>query len=114
MKSALGAGGIIALQAESVFLHQAIVGGVMASMARLFPVWDCAFTLVPTYTGGSIGVCLAPLGVELREPACLPAPAVQQHLRYYTPAIHRAAFVLPAFAERIVAEMRSGGASEVE
>jgi spermidine synthase len=73
-----------------------------------------AFTTIPTYPSGQIGfmVCTkaaadggAPL--DPREPR-LPAPAAPEGrgyppLRYYSHDVHRAAFVLPAFAKEALA-----------
>ena len=42
----------------------------------------------------------------LRQPTRTPAAGLQEQLKYYTPAIHAAAFVLPRFAERAVAAER--------
>ena len=35
-----------------------------------------------------------------------PAAGLQEQLKYYTPAVHAAAFVLPAFAEAVVSTVR--------
>ncbi len=110
MKSALRPAGIIATQAESFFLLAPIVQQLLGIARRLFEVWAYAYTLVPTYPGGHIGICLASLGSELKRPARRPDLELASQLRYYSPQIHEAAFVLPAFAERLIAETNLGQA----
>lgn len=109
MKSALKPSGIIATQAESFFLLQQIVRGLLDIAHGLFDKWAYAYMLVPTYPGGHIGVCLASLGAELKRPARQPDPELASQLRYYTPEVHAAAFVLPAFAARMIAEIQGSG-----
>ena len=106
MKSALNSGGIIATQAESLFLHKDIVHELLSIVNRLFPVWAYSYMLVPTYPGGNIGVCLASSGSEVKKPARLPDALLQSQLKYYTPQIHESSFILPAFGERMIAEIQ--------
>ena len=42
----------------------------------------------------------------MRAPVRAPEPAVAAALKYYSPAVHAAAFVLPTFAEDAVAAVR--------
>lgn len=109
MKSALKPSGIIATQAESFFVLPHIVKGLLDIARKLFDKWAYAYMLVPTYPGGHIGVCLASLGAELKRPARRPDPELARQLRYYTPQVHEAAFVLPAFADRMIGEARRAG-----
>ena len=51
-------------------------------------------------------MCSTSPNAILREPRRKPPPALQQQLRYYSSAVHAAAFVLPTFAERAVAPVR--------
>jgi spermidine synthase len=44
-----------------------------------------------------IGVCVASKMRPVTEPLRTPDAALAGQLKYYTPAIHRAAFQLPAF-----------------
>lgn len=102
MKSALNPSGIIATQAESIFLHEEIIAELLSMVNRLFPVWGYSFMSVPTYPGGNIGCCLASFGTDVNTPARLPTPALQSQLKYYTPQVHEASFILPAFAQRMI------------
>ena len=102
LKRALKPGGLIACQGESCFLHPDWVEKLMRITRSLFPVYAYANIIVPTYTGGHIGMCLGSLGPELTVPARPVSEMIQAQLKYYTPAVHSAAFVLPGFAEKMV------------
>ena len=67
----------------------------MQHCLAVFPSVDYAFTTIPTYPSGQIGflLCSTSPNVVLREPSRTPPPALQQQLRYYSPAVHAAAFV---------------------
>jgi len=102
LKQALKPGGLIATQGESVFLHPDWVEKLTDITRSLFPVHAYANIIVPTYTGGHIGMCMGSLGPTLLAPA-RPVPQVlQSQLKYYSPGVHRGAFVLPYFAEKMV------------
>ena len=74
----------------------------------VFPSVDYAFTTIPTYPSGQIGflMCCTSPNAVLRVPARTPPPEVQAQLKYYSPAVHAASFVLPVFAEKTVAKER--------
>ena len=84
---------------------------------------DYAYTCVPTYPSGQIGFILCQRGPDaadgatgdkaggsggrgLRLPSRAVSSSMQQLLKYYTVAIHEAAFVLPKFAEQAIAAAR--------
>ncbi len=102
LKNALKPGGIIATQGESVFMHQAWVVTLAGITRELFPVQAYASIQVPTYPGGSIGICMGSLGPDLIRPARQISHSLQTQLKYYTPKMHAAAFVLPYFAEQML------------
>ena len=97
-------GGVVAMQAESVFLHPQWVQRILSGLGARFSLCAYGVILVPTYPGGSIGFCLASNRVDGRIPIRFPSEGLQARLKYYTPQTHRAAFSLPAFAERLVRE----------
>jgi len=102
LKQALKPGGLVATQGESFFLHQDCVENLIQITKSLFPVQAYANILVPTYPGGHIGVCMGSLGPMLVKPARQITADIQNQLKYYTPQVHGAAFVLPRFAENIM------------
>lgn len=102
LKHALKPGGLIATQGESIFLHPDWVERLMGITRSLFAMHAYANIIVPTYTGGHVGICLGSLGPKLLS-AARPVPEkLQSQLRYYSPEVHKAAFVLPYFAEKML------------
>ena len=125
---ALRPGGILCMQGECVWLHLDLIGASMHAMHDVgFAEVDYAWCSVPTYPSGQIGfvVCrkaghVPPTGarptsaeqafgagiVSVSRPSRPIGDDVAPLLRYYSPRIHRAAFILPTFAERVVAPGR--------
>jgi len=68
---------------------------------ELFPVQAYSHFLVPTYPGGHIGICMGSLGPELKKPFRAIPENIQNQLKYYSPKIHEASFVLPYFAQKM-------------
>ena len=101
LKRALRPGGAIATQAESYFLLPEIAQRVVRFAGTFFKSSGFAQIHVPTYPTGVIGCCTASDFGDVREPQRFPDEALQQKLRYYTPQIHRGAFMLPGFAEKL-------------
>jgi len=105
MHAALNPGGIICTQGECIWLHLALIREVIGACRNIFPVVDYAFTTVPTYPSGQIGFILATTSERsdaLRVPARPVAREIRETLRYYTPLMHSASFVLPAFAQKAI------------
>jgi spermidine synthase len=102
LKNALKPGGIIATQGESIFLHKDCVINLAKITRDLFDRQAYASFMVPTYPGGNIGICLGSLGPDLTRPARKIDPGIQKQLKYYSPEIHEAAFVLPYFARKML------------
>jgi spermidine synthase len=101
-RAALRPGGIIATQGESFFLHQACVVNLAKITKKLFKTQAYSYTLVPTYPGGHIGICMGSLGPDVTRPNRKMADLFQQQLKYYCPEIHEASFVLPYFARKMM------------
>jgi len=101
LKAALRQDGIIATQGESFFLHKECVTNLVKITKELFPVQAYSHFLVPTYPGGHIGICMGSLGPELKKPFRAIPENIQNQLKYYSPKIHEASFVLPYFAQKM-------------
>lgn len=101
LRSALREGGHISTQAESYWIHLALIRSLTQSTRELFPVADYAYTTIPTYPCGQIGFVICSLDPQrnVREPQ-----RDVPNCRYYSRAIHRAAFELPEFARRVIAD----------
>lgn len=111
LAGSLRPGGVACCQGECMWLHLGLIRPLLAACRRVFPTVAYAYTAVPTYPSGQIGfvVCAKAADAAVVAPSRTPPPAVQAGLRYYSPAMHRAAFVLPEFARRAV---EGGGAAE--
>lgn len=108
LRAAMKPGAIMCNQGECIWLHLELIGECLRECCSVFPSVDYAFTTIPTYPSGQIGflLCSTSPDVVLRRPARAPSAAMQSQLKYYSPAVHSAAFVLPSFAERAVATVR--------
>ena len=87
---------IMCNQGECMWLHLDLIGEVLSHCKEVFPSVDYAFTTIPTYPSGQIGflVCSTSPNHVLRQPVRAPEPSVAASLRYYSPAVHAASFVL--------------------
>ncbi len=100
MKQSLRPGGVIASQAESIYLLPEVVAQLAGVTRKLFRHYGYASILVPTYPTGTIGVCVGSDGSDVSAPKTEVPEGMK--LRYYTTAIHRGAFAVPRFAEVLV------------
>ncbi len=100
LHAALSDEGIVTTQCESFFFHREVIGTVLASFGKVFPVTEYYYCMVPTYPSGVIGFafgCKSSSGGK--GPADKSRVAALGPLKYYSSGIHEAAFVLPRFAE---------------
>lgn len=105
MHRALREGGIVSTQGECVWLHVDLIRPLVESIRSIYDTVEYAYTTIPTYPSGQIGFILATKGGDgggVRVPVRTPSEEVQETMNYYTPELHRAAFVLPAFAKRAI------------
>lgn len=92
--------GIIATQAECIWLHLDLIKKVSGSLKNVYPKVEYSFISIPTYPSGTIGFFLCTKdGHSCKAPARNLTQDVQDKLKYYNPAIHAASFVLPQFAQ---------------
>jgi len=95
-------GGILASQAESIWLHFDLITSLVHSVRQIFKSIAYASSTVPSYPSGSIGYLLASKKqCDLTTPAreLLDLDCQRWKLRYYNSQVHRSAFVLPNFAK---------------
>jgi len=103
MYASLREGGIVCTQGECMWLHVDLIRPLVDSISKTYTDVGYAYTTIPTYPSGQIGFVIATKGRgSCSKPARTPGEDVQKALRYYTPEIHEAAFVLPAFAKRAI------------
>lgn len=108
MKTALCEGGILCCQGECQWLHLELIKEMRIFCKTLFPVVDYAYCTIPTYPSGQIGfmLCSKNSKTNFREPLReLKRDEIESmNLKYYNPEIHRAAFILPEFARKVLSE----------
>jgi spermidine synthase len=104
LSEALRAGGVVCTQGECVWLHMNLIKEMMTFCRTIFPSVDYAYTTIPTYPSGQIGFVLCGKGhTNFRANRVVPRD-IQDAMRYYSGDIHRASFILPAFARRELGE----------
>ncbi|AKX94627.1 spermidine synthase [Moorella thermoacetica] len=97
---ALKADGVFVAQTESPIFNSRLIRRIQRDLKEIFPIARLYLTTVPTYPGGLWAFSLGskkydPLEVDWRQ-----APKIAT--RYYTPAIHQAAFSLPPFVQEFL------------
>ncbi|OIQ61142.1 spermidine synthase [Moorella thermoacetica] len=97
---ALKADGVFVAQTESPIFNSRLIRRIQSDLKEIFPIARLYLTTVPTYPGGLWAFSLGskeydPLEVDWRQ-------APQVATRYYTPAIHQAAFSLPPFVQEFL------------
>jgi len=105
LKAALKPDGIVATQGESIFLHKEWVIHLAGITKELFIKQGYSCIMIPTYPGGNIGICMGSLGPDLNKPGRLVPDQIRDQLKYYTPEIHEASFVLPHFAKKMLEDL---------
>ena len=99
--AALRPGGILAAQTESPFVNRDLIRRIHKNMKAAFPFRRLYLASIPTYPSGLWSFTLAAQGeVPYLAPRVLPGLAT----KYYTPEVHRAAFILPPFVAELVRE----------
>ncbi|PLN78128.1 spermidine synthase [Aspergillus taichungensis] len=105
LNDALRDGGVITTQAENQWLHLSLIADLRKACKEVFPVAEYAYTTIPTYPSGQIGfmVCCKDASRNVREPVRSWSREEEERLcRYYNSDVHRASFVLPNFARKLL------------
>ncbi|GAA5974029.1 hypothetical protein JCM11641_008222 [Rhodosporidiobolus odoratus] len=99
LKESLREGGTISTQGECIWLHLPLINDLMSMSRGLFAKAEFGWTSIPTYPSGTIGFVVATKdgSRDLRTPL-----RDLKNCRYWSPAVHRQAFTLPAFAQAVV------------
>jgi len=113
LHDALRDGGRVCCQGESMWLHLELLKKLVNECGEPFAAAEYATTQIPTYPCGQIGLLLCTKGSkeEADKATTSSRPArtdetVLEQCRYYTPQLHEAAFVLPAFVCRALEKKR--------
>ncbi|RZF31951.1 hypothetical protein LSTR_LSTR012421 [Laodelphax striatellus] len=104
MREALKPGGIVCSQAGTVWCGLETVVNTFNFCKNVFESCSYGYSAVPTYPTGQIGYVLGRKieRTNFKEPVRIfsEMELEKMGLRYYSPEIHRAAFVLPRFAQK--------------
>lgn len=103
---ALTEDGLCLAQTESPFFNRELIARVFRDVAGIFPVTRLYLACVPTYPGGLWSFTIGskeydPIRVDVEK---LPDLGT----RYYSPAVHKSAFVLPPFVAELIKGERRG------
>lgn len=90
--------GVFCAQMESPFFHGELIGRAVSELRRIFPVVRLYLAVVPSYPGALWSFVLA----SKKHDPVREARIVSLETRYYSPEVHKAAFVLPRFVEELV------------
>lgn len=86
-----------------MWLHVNLISPLIKSISSIYTSVEYAYTTIPTYPSGQIGFIVATKGKgACCTPAREPTEEIQKELQYYTKELHKASFVLPAFAKRAI------------
>jgi len=106
VKRCLNEGGIVATQNGVPFLQGDELTSTLAAFRKLFRDPTCYLATVPTYVGGPMafgwGTDDASLRQVTEETLAERFAAAGIETRYYTPAVHKAAFALPPYIQDMI------------
>jgi spermidine synthase len=98
--SALTETGILSTQAESIWHQGELLADMSKFLGNYFKSKEYAWITIPTYPCGNIGFwVLSKNGNSATTPRAAD-PELVSALKYWSPEIHTASFVLPAFGRR--------------
>jgi len=107
IRRALKPGGVAVLQTESPLFMDDVFSAAVADLRKVFGAGRCRpyLATIPTYPGAlwSFTFCSEdrdPVG-DARNAV---RPELAKRLRYWTPEVHRASFVLPVFVQDLLVE----------
>eukprot|EP00730_Choanoeca_flexa_P015090 TRINITY_DN6841_c0_g1_i1.p1 TRINITY_DN6841_c0_g1~~TRINITY_DN6841_c0_g1_i1.p1 ORF type:complete len:291 (+),score=77.77 TRINITY_DN6841_c0_g1_i1:51-923(+) len=108
VKKALKPDGVLCAQGECLWLHLDLIKSMQTFCKTLFPVVSYGYLTIPTYPSGQIGclLCSKNDSTKFHQPLRVLSEEQQDsmQLKYYTPEIHQAAFILPRFAQKALAD----------
>lgn len=91
--------GMFVAQTESPFFNADLIKRIVSDVRDIFPIGKIFLANIPTYPGGCWSFTL---GSKKHDPEQAdPATFPELDTKYYSPEIHKAAFVLPPFVQDI-------------
>jgi len=105
-KKCLADGGVMVTQNGVPFMQPDELQSTMYAFQRLFVDWGCYTACIPTYAGGPMAFGWGSLSTTPRNVSvdvlCERLAAARLDLAYYTPDVHKAAFSLPRYIEKLL------------
>ena len=105
-KSCLTEDGILVTQNGVPFMQGSELTDTMRAFQSLFADWTCYLTHVPTYAGGPMALGWGAMSEKARA---VDLPTLESRfaasgidVQYYTPAVHKAAFALPGYVQKLM------------
>jgi len=96
--------GVICCQGECMWLHLDLITSVLAVTRKIFSTVEYAYTSIPSYPSGQIGLLVCSKSKkDVKTPVGEMTESHRSQLRFYTPELHTASFVLPKFAQLVIA-----------
>lgn len=92
--------GMLVVQSESPFFNKDVIKMAYGGIKQFFPITKLYLAAIPTYPSGLWSFTI---GSKRYDPE-VPVHNVNLDYKYYTPEIHQAAFKLPAFVKKIIAD----------
>ncbi|MDD3023249.1 MAG: polyamine aminopropyltransferase [Syntrophomonadaceae bacterium] len=90
--------GMLVVQSESPFMNKDIINMAYGGIKQVFPLTKLFLASVPTYPSGLWSFTV---GSKVHDPEDIKNTA-QLDCKYYSPQVHKAAFVLPNFVKKII------------
>ncbi|OAT82932.1 polyamine aminopropyltransferase [Desulfotomaculum copahuensis] len=100
--AALTADGLFVAQTESPFFNRDLIPRIIKDVRDIFPLACLYLACVPTYPGGLWSFTMGSKKYDPRQVDVTALPDLAT--RYYSPAVHQTAFVLPPFVAELVQE----------
>lgn len=104
-KRRLAPGGILVTQNGVPFVQGAELTNTMRAFKALFADWGCYMATIPTYAGGPMAFGWGTEGAARAVPVDVLRArhdAASFTCDYYTPEVHKAAFALPGYVQRLM------------
>lgn len=97
---ALKEDGLFVAQTESPFFNSGLITNCYREISGVFPITKLYLASVPTYPSGLWSFTM---GSKKYDPEHINASAkLSYQTKYYTPRLHKGAFMLPAFVEELI------------
>jgi len=100
--AALKEDGMMVAQSESPFINKDVIQMICRGIGKVFPLTNLYLANIPTYPSGLWSFTV---GSKKHDPRVIQT-VLDDKFKYYTPAVHKAAFELPAFVQEIVGQVK--------